>query len=290
MKKDNKPKVSIRGGFSDRNKLKPINKTIQYQSLDERTRIALSNEVNRQYNICFDYSHSLYGHGASEFSKKLLSEVYNQPVNFNEQAIYDERYILKLIHETIMEDDYDDVLSLLEYIARYFKKSQEYVFGFNSYKGFNCVLEKEYVGYRIVGDYITCITDEIEIDEVDKAAEEDEHIEKAIKLMSDRQRPDYENSIKESISAVEALCSHIVGEKTTLGLALKKLENNGVSIHPALKAAFEKLYGYTSDANGIRHASNIGEPSSTFEEAKYMLVVCSGFINYIKGVQSKINN
>lgn len=51
-----------------------------------------------------------------------------------------------------------------------------------------------------------------------------------------------------------------------------------------MKSAFEKLYGYTSDANGIRHAGNIGGNSSTFEEAKFMLVSCSAFINYLIGV------
>ena len=50
--------------------------------------------------------------------------------------------------------------------------------------------------------------------------------------------------------------------------------------------AFNALYGYTSDANGIRHAGDIGGPASTFEEAKFMLVSCSAFINYLLGVWS----
>ena len=67
---------------------------------------------------------------------------------------------------------------------------------------------------------------------------------------------------------------------------LKKLERNGVEIHGGLKSAFNTLYGYTSDANGIRHAGNIGGPSSTFEEAKFMLVSCSAFINYLIAVSA----
>ena len=40
----------------------------------------------------------------------------------------------------------------------------------------------------------------------------------------------------------------------TLGSTLKKLEKDGgVVIHGAMKTAFEKLYGYTSDSDGIRH-------------------------------------
>ena len=55
-------------------------------------------------------------------------------------------------------------------------------------------------------------------------------------------------------------------------------------LHPALKQAFLKLYAYTSDANGIRHANGIGEGNSSFIEAKYMLVSCSAFINYLDGI------
>lgn len=64
-----------------------------------------------------------------------------------------------------------------------------------------------------------------------------------------------------------------VFKAATLGDALKLMKDK---IYPAMKGAFEKLYGYTSDANGI------GEGNSTFEEAKYMLISCSAFVNYLK--------
>ena len=83
----------------------------------------------------------------------------------------------------------------------------------------------------------------------------------------------------------------IVGdEKATLGDALKKLEDNGVQIHGALKEGFKKLYGYTSDQGGIRHAEGMFESNVTFEEAKFMLVSCSAFINYLIAEYSKRGN
>ena len=46
-------KVSKRGGFSDRNKIKPENTEIQLKEFDKRTRIQLQNMISQFYeNIC----------------------------------------------------------------------------------------------------------------------------------------------------------------------------------------------------------------------------------------------
>ena len=42
-----------------------------------------------------------------------------------------------------------------------------------------------------------------------------------------------------------------------------------------------KLYGYTSDESGIRHAGRIDGKGTTFAEAKFMLIACSAFVNYL---------
>jgi hypothetical protein len=113
-------------------------------------------------------------------------------------------------------------------------------------------------------------------------------MKRALDLLADRKSPDYRNSIKESISAVEAICSLVAGSSSaTLGQALKELEKKkSVDMHPALKGAFDKLYGYTSDAEGIRHAL-LKESNLDFEDAKFMLVSCSAFINYLRAKSAK---
>ena len=96
------------------------------------------------------------------------------------------------------------------------------------------------------------------------------------------------NSIKESISAVEALCREITTENT-LGDALKKLEKNGVNIPAFLKSGFEKLYIYTNnEKTGIRHALMDNTETPQYDEAKFMLVSCCAFVNYIQGKRSTI--
>ncbi len=51
-------------------------------------------------------------------------------------------------------------------------------------------------------------------------------------------------------------------------------------IHPALKASIKSLYGYTSDADGIRHAM-LYESNLSYIDAKFILVACTNFINYL---------
>jgi hypothetical protein len=152
----------------------------------------------------------------------------------------------------------------------------------------NKILEEELSAYRFVGDKITQITTEEEIIEIEEALANPlknvrQHIENALKLLSDRKNPDYRNSIKESISAVEAICKLISkSEKATLGHALDIIKNKGnVEIHPSLLQAFDKLYGYTSSADGIRHALIDEKVNVGFDEAKFMLVACSAFVNYL---------
>ena len=149
-------------------------------------------------------------------------------------------------------------------------------------------MERELSAYRFVNGKIAQITSEEEIASIEEAAATKDqfnavsiHLEQALDFLEDRKSPDYRNSIKESISAVESICKLISEDnKAALGVALKKMEPK-VTIHPALKKVFDSLYGYTNDADGIRPAL-LDESDLKFEDAKFMLVTCSTFINYLK--------
>lgn len=282
MRSKDIPRVRLRGGFSDRNGIKSENTQIQYKEFDDHTRFSLINLVNMIFNAIYQNRNDSE-QSEQIFLKKILSQVYMEVVDFSEYVR--KRRVFELIKDTILCDDYDSVLTLIEYICQQFSGASHH----DCSAEFNDIFQQEYVGYRFINEKIVPITDENEIDSIEDAMDTqyesiNNHLSKAVSLLSDRQNPDYENSIKESISAVEAMCVSILGKDATLGASLKQLEKDGVIIHPSLKSAFEKLYGYTSDAKGIRHAGNIGGASSTFEEAKFMLVSCSAFINYLTGV------
>lgn len=158
----------------------------------------------------------------------------------------------------------------------------------------NSALEREVAGYRIVVDKIVPISSEEELVAVEEALRVatplkpvHTHLTAALDHLADRTNPDYRNSIKESISAVEALCRLLAGGNATLGQALNEIEKAG-ALHGALKSAFSSLYGYTSDASGIRHAL-LEESVLDLEDAKFMLVACSGFINYMAVKAAKLD-
>jgi hypothetical protein len=155
----------------------------------------------------------------------------------------------------------------------------------------NNILERELSGYRLIDAYITPILDHSEIDEIDTVLNNTAntpwsganlHIQAALAKLSDRKNPDYRNSIKEAISGVEAAC-RVIGEKpkATLSNALNAIISKGnVVLHPALVEGFKSLYGYTSDEGGIRHAMS-DQPNVESEDATFMLVACSAFINFL---------
>lgn len=295
-------KIQIRGGFSDRMQIQPLNTEIQLKEFDNRTRTAIANLVVNWYEMTKlqDY--------VGFISVSVIENVYNEFVSeqIKQMIKYDQpKFIEKYIYLPIMDGSYDDILSFVEYFANLLTSIHHQIHEndwshgnymskeFNFEQSINELFEKEYVGYRMVDGIMVPISDDIEINEIKETLDSDyegchSHITKALGFLSDRENPDYKNCIKESISAVENICQILVGDtNATLGKALKKLESNGIYIHKSMEEAFSKLYGYASDEGGIRHAEGMFESDVSFEDAKFMLVACSAFINYLIGECAK---
>lgn len=153
----------------------------------------------------------------------------------------------------------------------------------------NSEFERLNFAYRIIEGKIVEITSEGEIAEIEKAIEDSsenirKHLTDALALLARRPEGNYRNSIKESISAVEAYCREKTGERT-LGKALNHLESTSIVIPDLLKRSFELLYAYANAKDtGIRHANldKTGKYVPSEAEAMFMLVSCSAFINYLR--------
>lgn len=267
--------------FSQRKGLKPVKSVIQIDSMDSDLRNGLWNSL-----VIF-YWDQVKGDWLPNYTnvnlllKILWLDYFKKPIDTIKNYW---EYTYEEIRKYFFNCPWYEVYDFIEFIANNYpeeRTNQKFMDFCNS------ILEKELSAYRFVGGKITQITSEVEISQIEEALEVTSpfkavniHLKSALDLLSDRKSPDYRNSIKESISAVEAICKLIVkDEKATLSEALKKIDDK-LPLHSALKKAFDSLYGYTSNAEGIRHAL-LNEPNLSFEDAKFMLVSCSAFINYL---------
>jgi hypothetical protein len=224
------------------------------------------------------------------FLKILWARFFKEPHDFLSEYNWREPYVR--IRKRYFNWSWYEIYDFIEFCVNHYPNDDKN----NSFlKASTLVLERELSGYRFVGKQICPVTTKEEILEIEQAMSSplkpiSLHFENAIRLMSDRASPDYRNSIKESISAVESICRIILGDESiTLGKALDKIEHTGaVKMQKPLKDAFDHLYGFTSGSEGIRHALGLLEDQNlNLEEAKFMLVSCSAFVNYLVTKASK---
>jgi hypothetical protein len=217
---------------------------------------------------------------AESFFKDLWHNYFKKTVESVGTSYTD---ALNVFREYVLECIWYEVYDLLEFLSDSSSPSWRQSF----IDSVNAMLKEELSGYRFVSGRIVQITSQEEIAAIEQAlALPDslkpvrEHLSQSLTLLSNRKAPDYRNSIKESISAVESLSKIICKQpKATLGPALDAVEKK-TKLHAVLKVAFQKLYSYTSDAQGIRHAL-MDESNLDTEDAKFMLVSCSAFVNYL---------
>jgi hypothetical protein len=255
-------------------------KSLQKESIDKELRISLWNAFYVTY---------ISGKNDPDW-EHLLSLIWigflKQPIDEFEY-IHPKRHGLNYLKNIFLNSKWNKIYDFIEFIAKKFPDDD-----FNSLC--NSILERENAAYRLIGKNIVEITSDEEIKEIEETLKAcsllsvKRHITKALTLLSNREHPDYYNSIKESISAVEALLREITGQNSFNDALLEIKKQQKIVIHPALEEAFKKLYGYTSNAGGIRHSFLSSKKSDVFfEEAKFMLVACCAFINYINCKRSK---
>jgi hypothetical protein len=266
--------------FSQRKGIVPVSEVIQSNGMTETLRNSLWNALDIEV---WSQPGFLYRQPGTPdidaLSKALWFDFFKRPIDTRPRNSSD---TLKVIREFFFSCEWNQAYDLIEWIAQGTARTRPKLI-----PALNFVLERELSAYRIASGVVTDITSTQEIQMLEAAIKDSRfagpagHLQRALELLSDRENPDYRNSIKESISAVEGM-ARIVAEapKATLGDALKALEKAG-KLHPALKDGFLKLYGYTSDEGGIRHAM-LEEPNISAADAKYFLLSCTSFVNYLK--------
>jgi hypothetical protein len=269
--------------FSERLSIQPIKTQLQTDSIDTDLKNSLWTVVHETFLALDDSRYSDLKPKFSAVCFRLWIDFFKYPIDT----------LLLERDETVRKGTFSEFLRAWFFKAKWFEIYDilDFLADFEI-KGFvahcNIFLEREVSAFRFVDNKLTRITSEEEIKEIEDALKSDDkyinvkkHLSIALGHLSDRKNPDYRNSIKESISAVEALCIIITGDqKASLGTALKVIEKEH-KLHGSLKNAFTSLYGYTSDKSGIRHALTEDSTILGFDDAKFFLVSCSAFVNYL---------
>lgn len=274
--------------FSQRKGLKPVKSIVQKDSMDDDLRLALWNVVYDCHFKIYDGMSAHYHEPNtsdyrgfwSNYIKKPLDELPKDGVSFF-------TFIKRHFFSIKWNEVYDFIEAFTGFLVPYSKKQRDYTISARFFEFCNEVLKHELSAYRLICGRIVEITSEEEILSIEAALTQSlnpvkEHLSQAIDLYRDRKNPDYRNSMKESISAVESMCKLIANTpSSSLGKALVEINRNQtIPMHKSLRQALDNLYGYTSDASGIRHGM-VDEPNVDAEDARFMLVTCSAFINYL---------
>ena len=181
----------------------------------------------------------------SKFFRSVWTHFFKRPIdnlgkNYSQVDYWE---ATNVIRKWYYDAEWDLALDFIEFCVNYDKN----VFA----ESFNGFLKREMSAYRFVDGNLVEINSKEEIQEIESAIKNSDkfnsvktHLKRAVELYADKKNPDFRNSIKESISAVESLSKIIVqDDKSTLGQALKKIEKKH-KIPGSLKSAFSALYGY----------------------------------------------
>lgn len=278
-----------RFGFVERPKL-------QYDDLNSVTRTDLFNLIHK---IVFVFPQKVTnGKGVYEVQGMIteLSEIIWTRI-FNENVLdFKGRDIKADIREVLSKGKFYEVFGFIEKLLSVLPTEfypREFIVGL-----LNKCLIRNSVAWRVnqMAQFVR-VSNETELQEIDSVIRNAQeaglstiatHLKTAIEMLSgEADRDKLRLSVKESISMVGVIARKIAGEND-LGKALVHLEKRGL-ITQSLKDKFKNYYSYTSGQNGIRHEL-MEESNLEFEEAKYFLVVCSAFTNYLveKGLKAKM--
>lgn len=259
--------------FSERYGYTQARTVAQVESMDDTLRTALWNVTWERYLNGFDVYERAQGHS---LMRVLWATHFHRDVSTVPDNPYDAADELRAIFS---HGDWYEVYDLVQAIVEANPEAE-------LVKVYNAMMEIHLAGYRIVGTEVTQLSGKEEVEAVEDAITDSgrfvgvqHHLKTALTLYSRRENPDYANSIKESISAVESMMKELTG-KAPLKAGIDELARLHPNLHRALVAGWKSLYGFTSDADAIRHGGLTG-PNVTQADARYFLVTCSAFVNLL---------
>lgn len=285
--------------FSQRIGKTNFENTLQVESLNYKTRMKL---WNYHYSLLFITFKNLRAKKLTmddflnnddsyiKFWICIWEDYFDYPLdefNLNSYLMNIDKF-KKLIKDHFLDAEWNKVLDIIEFLYIPIKKFEYSMNAKYNYEDqINLIFDNNNVGYRFLNKIITPIFNQNELESIEQVINNEKyksinkHMTNALNYLSDRKRPDYKNSIKESISAVESISKIIMNnENVSLSKVIEKLGSK-IYLNNNFKKGIKYLYDYTSDEDGIRHGAFNTSDNVTKSDAKFMLVICSAFVNYL---------
>lgn len=260
--------------FSERIGLVKPREVLQLNGMDDPLRVAIWNLIHGQVTRNANAVHESVNDLFMQLVPLLATEVLGRP---RDEVPYDCEDFWK---QQVMRKPWNIVYEILEWVTLRLRIDSRLV---------NQVLEDGGSGYRLLAGELAPISNPQEVAAIEEAIESAgrrglrgaaQNLSAAVAKLSEKPKPDYRNSIKESISAVESVVK-VVSGKRAAGIKEPLIALQEVlDLHGGFAAGIKSLYGWTSDADGIRHAI-LDEPTVGYADAKFMLVTCSAFVNFV---------
>lgn len=292
--------VRIRNSYSDRNKIREISRNIQIDSFSDETRVVLKNEIIillSEYEKFMEKNH--YSFEIQQYLGNLFAkDVFNLPLHSGFNSYNN---IVSQIYTVFDKGEVYDILDFIEYFANNIdiKERSRDIYGQLVWKNadlferFNHVFTSECIGFRFVKKMIVPITNESEINEIEHSIDQSneekigKHLALALEYLSDRENPKYDDSVAQSVKALEGLAVVYYGKKSESFDKMIASIKNKFNLHPKLESLLKDIYHYASDNDGIRHVNSGEGYNVSFAEAKMILVIVSSVVNYFLTLKAK---
>lgn len=266
-------------------------KPMQLEELSNGLRQELWNLSRRLLlEISSEHMHRYFAADARKFVEQVLASLMNcleEDVDTEHKVVFDN------FKKIILHWDFHRVLSFVElivndkFIPESFAKDMEGLFVKHAaayrldtskipYQFFPCASKEQ-------GDAIQRDIAALRENDMNNAAN---HFRDAAGHINAQQYP---HSISDSIMAVESVTRQISPKENTLGKALGALKKSELITNEQLIEGFKKLYAYSNEEEGIRHAlvfQNESDPG--LDEAVFMFGACASFCAYIVSKQNQL--
>lgn len=274
--------------FSQRNSYEPLPEPMALEQLSDDLRREIWNIIRKQllknrktFSVTGRY---YFPTDFGRFVEQLFGKLLKIPEDEISTSYED---VLARFKSIILKGRFDQLLSLIELIVnndsdnlRFARKIAE-LFDSHAAAYWLDATRKPYQFYpRSNPEQGYAVRQALETMEESGMTGASVHLRQAAEHINTQQ---YADSISDSILAVESVARLIDPKaENTLGPALKSLEKAGVINHPVLKVAFLRLYGYTNNEQGIRHALlDKDSPDVGLDEAMFMFGACASFAAYL---------